>query len=365
MIELTKNGVPYTDWLSASVTVSLRTLANDFSFTASAVNGFPAPKKGDEITVRVDGELRLTGTIDEISGTENDTSHTITYSGRDITGDLIDSDIDVIDDIRPSSSLTIKKLIQIIIDHLGLSVNVLDDLRPAPFNKAEDIIAPEPGRNAFDFIMSYARKRQAMVTSTGRGDILITQSQPDDSGVTLQRLQGSDSNNILRHSWQLSDSVRFNKYVRRGQLDPRALNFAGDTSASTVENQSGSAIDADIRRGRQQVKIESESYSASQLKDRATWARQLADAEGIRYSCVVRGHSNPFGEPWEVNTLVQINADTADISRKMLLDTMTFSEGNGQPTITTLEFVEQNVYTIDEAVTAQKPAGSLNDEFKF
>ena len=365
MMELTKNGVPFTDWLTASATVALRTLANDFSFTATAVDGVPAPKKGDEMTIIVEGQLVLTGHIEEINGSEAEGSHTLTYSGRDLTGDFIDSDINVLDDIRASQTLTLKRIIEAVIDHLSLDLKVVDNLSPKPFNEAEDIIAAKVGQNALEFVMGYARKRQALLTSTGKGEILITQSEPTDSGATVQRLQGSDTNNILTQRWRLSDTSRFNKYIRRGQLDPRALNFAGTSSSTTIENQGGEFIDKSVRVGRQQVVVESESYSSGQLQDRAKWARQQAEAAGTAFTCTVKDHLHSAGKLWGVNTLVQVNSNVADISRKMLLDVLTFSEGDGQPTISSLEFVERNVYTIDDKVLAQKPAGSQSNVFKF
>jgi len=364
MIELVVNGTPFTDFTSASVTVSLETLSNDFSFTATAVDAFPPFRQGDNVAVIVDGATKLTGFIDEVTGSDQEGSHVVTYSGRDKTGDFVDSQIDQINDIKASESLTLKKIIEIVIDHLGSNLIVIDALFPEPFNTAEDIIAPEVGQGAFDFVMQYARKRQALLTSTRDGLILITQSEPTESGAALQRLKGSDSNNIISQSWIVNGSEKFNKYTHRGQLDPRALNFAGDTDIAAVEDQGGGVTDSDVRVGRQRVVVESESYSSAQLKDRAQWASQGAKARATRFNCAAKDHQKPNGGVWDVNTLVQINSDVADINRKMLISTLTFSQGEGQPTVTSLEFVERNVYTIDQKILSQRPVGDQNDIFK-
>lgn len=377
MILITVNGAPYTDFVDAAVTVSLESLANDFSFTASAVGDFPPLRQGDAVAVTVDGDTVLTGFIDEVSGQDQEGGHLITYTGRDKTGDLLDSQINVIDDIRAADNLTLKRIIEAVIKHLGLNLKVVDNLKPAPFNEAEDIIAPKVGQNAFEFITAFAAKRQALLSSTSEGDILITQSSPIDSGAVVQRLKGADSNNILSQSWGLNASLRFNKYVYRGQLDPSALNFGGESDSTAVEDQGGETIDKDIRAGRQSVKVESDvsstgafgaktsmSYSSEQLKDRAKWAKQLATAKANRFTCTTKGHQMPNGGVWQVNTLVQVNSDVADISRKMLLNTLTFSQGEKRPTITTLECVERNVYTINEKLLAQRPTGSQSDAFQ-
>ena len=150
MIELTVNGTPFTDFVTASATLALDALANDFSFTASAVDAFPPVKQGDAITVLVDGEKVLTGSVDEVSGNDSEGAHTVTYTGRDKTSDLVDSQVDRIDDIKASATMTLKRVIEIVIEHLGVALEVVDKLDAEPFNEAEDVIVAEVGDGAFE-----------------------------------------------------------------------------------------------------------------------------------------------------------------------------------------------------------------------
>lgn len=363
MIELAINGTPYTGFLSISTTRALSTLANDFTLTASSSGEYPALQEGDRAEVFVDGVLVCTGYIEDVSGTESEGNHTVTYSGRDNTADFLDSTLDQLDDIRASNSLTLKKLIELVLEHLGLNIPVIGAFSPPPFNEAEDIITPEVGQSAFDFIIQYARKRQALLTSTGKGEILITQSSPEDSDAVVQALNGANDNNVLSQNWSRRSSEKFRRYVRRGQADPRALNFTGGSDSKTVEDQSGITEDRNIRTGRQQVVVESGGYSSEQLADRSKWAKQQAEAAAVRFSCVVQGHTDTTGEVWDVNLLAQVNSTAADISRKMLIDSVTFSQGEGRATQSALQFVERDVYTISEQVLGQRPAGRLNDAF--
>lgn len=363
-ISLIVNGTPYTEFMSASCTVSLETLANDFSFTASSVRGIPPFKYRDIVEVRVDGVTKVTAPITGITGQESEGAHTVTYTGRDQTSDLLDSDINSLGDIA-SDKLTLKRLIELVIADIGSSVTVVDLLSAAPFNKAEDYIAPQVGDNAWDFLRRYAAKRQAILTSDGSGRVVITQAEPVSSGAKLQKVTGGTSiNNILSQDWTIDNDKRFNKYIVKAQLDPLSLNFAGDTSTGTLAAQGGLVTDAEIPKGRQSVTVESKSYGNDELEDRALWAKQLAKAEALRYSCTVKGHSYPgTGKVWQENTLVLINSDAADISTEMLLNSATFSAGEGQPTITTLEFVEKNVYLINAKALAAKKIGKQNDAF--
>ena len=208
-----------------------------------------------------------------------------------------------------------------------------------------------------------AKKRQVLLTSNGDGNIVITQSNPADSGATLQRIQGSDNNNIISQSWTVNASQVFNKYIHRGQLDPRALNFAGTSGVASVENQGAEVVYSGAREGRQQVVVESASYSSDELKDRAKWASQLALARAVVFNCVAKGHRDENDILWKSNVLVQINSDVADITRKMLISSLTFSQGEGSPTTTSFKFVEENVYTIDEKLLASKKTGKQSDAF--
>jgi len=362
MIELEVNGVTYTDFVDASVTVALDTMANDFSFTASAVDGFPPFKDGDNVKCIVDGKQVLDGYIDTVNGNESEGSHLVTYEGRDKTLDFIDSDINVIPDIRATGNLTLKSLIEIVIKHLGQSISVIDNLKPDPFNAAEDIAAPKVGQNALDFVRVYAMKRQALLSSDGDGNIVITQSDPTESGETLASTQEGD-NNITSQSWRVSGRERFNTYINRGQLDPVALNLTPSPDIAGVESQSGGVSDSEVRAGRQKVKVESKGYSNEQLADRSKWSKQIARARAFEFNCTVKGHSKKSGGVWDVNELAFINSLAADITQSMLINAVTFNESSGQATTTSLEFVEKDVYTINQKILSQKVVGKQQNAY--
>lgn len=363
MIALFVNGAPYTEFVDASVTLALSTLSNDFTFTASAVNTAPDFREGDAVTVYVDGVLVLTGRIGEVNGSEREGSHAVTYSGRDNTADFFDSQIDVIDEFIPSDALTLRVVLEKVIAHLGLGIKVIDDVQPAAFNRAEDIVRPEVGQGAFAFVQAFARKRQVLLSSTAAGDILITQSRPVATTAVLRRRGGVS--NILSQSWSKGGNLLFNRYVRRGQLSPGALDYSAGYDSEDVENQAGAFVEDAVRSGRQQVVVEGESYSSEQLRDRAKWASQLSKAKAIKFSCAVKGHqlAGSTGGLWQPNKLALVDSAAADISRQMLVDVVTFTQGEDAPTVTRLDCVERDVYTIDDKILAQRPVGDLLNDF--
>jgi prophage tail gpP-like protein len=364
MIIILVNGAPFADFTSVECRVSIESVANDFSFTASAVAGFPPFKVQDVVTIRVDGVTVTTGRISRVSGRDAEGGHEVIYSGRDFTSDLIDSSIDTLGDVS-ADQLTLKRLAELVIRSIGSPLRVVDQLpATAPFSVSADFIAPQVGEPALAFLQKYAQKRQALLSSTGAGDLLLTQSQGSDSGAILQSVKGSNSNNIVSHTWAVDVDTLFNRYITRGQLDPRALNFSGEVTTDALVTQWGSTTDPDVPPGRQFVSVQAGAYSNDDLQSLAEWARQLARAKSTRLTCTVHGHSFAgTGQVWAENTLVRVNSEPADISTLMLIATVTFTQREGEGSLSTLELVERDVYTIDEQIRAAKPAGKQNDVY--
>ena len=335
-INLEVNGNEYTNFTEAGVTLALDTLANDFSFSAALPEGEKLNiKGGDACTVIVDGELVLTGYVENITGHYTATGHNVVITGRDKTSDLIDSSIDVIDDIR--DSVTLKEIIEKVITHIGSDIAVVNDATPAPFNKAEDIIAPLPGENAFLFVEQYAQKRQVILTSNANGDVVITNSQETSGGGLLQNAVKSDTNNIIEASWSYMAGNLFRKYINKGQLDPGALDFAGAKSEDGLVSQRGESEDIDIRGGRQLVTVLSKGFSDDQLLERAKWSKKIRQSRSIAYSCHVQGFTNTAGKLWAANTVVSVFDDFADINQDLLINSVQFLYGAaGSRTLLTL-----------------------------
>lgn len=358
-INLEVNGTEYTNFTRATASVVLDTLANDFSFDAVIPAGEQLPfKGGDSCRVLVDDELVLTGNIENIIGNYSANDHTITVNGRDKTSDLIDSTINIMDDIR--APITLKQIIEKVIKHIGADLLVIDDASPDPFNKAEDIVSPQPGDNAFLFVEEYAQKRQVLLTSNAEGNVVITNSQPTPSGGVLQNQIKAGTNNILSASWAYSTNDLFNKYIQKGQLDPVALDFGKSKTKTGVISQEGQIVDDNIRVGRQLVMVSDKGFSQAQLQTRAEWSKKIRQARSVAYSCSAQSFQNSAETLWLVNTLVSIFDEFADIDRDLLLNSITFTYDQ-RGSVSLLGFVEADAYVLQ--LTEPKPVGTNQDAF--
>ncbi len=336
------NGIEYSGFISSSAEIRLDALSNSFSFTSAGIAPF---KIGDPCRIIVNDKTVITGHIEIINGSGDATSREITYSGRDKTGDLVDSNIGALSDL--GTSISLKTIIEKVISNIDSTLKVIDQVSPKNFNPAEDIASPEPGDNAFDFIEKLARKRQVILTSNSDGNIVIVDTPGDNLIHALQNVLGADNNNVKSFSFSYDETGRYNLYKMVSSLNPTALSFSGATNNSDVVNQSGNVTDKAIRAGRQLVITAEGSYSNTENNTRAEWEQRIRQARGRLYSAVVQGFTPPgSSDLWQVNTIIGVLDDFAGISAEMLINSIVFSLSEDGGSTTTLSLVEQNAYNL-------------------
>lgn len=359
-MKLEVNGVQYTQFEQATTEIRLDALSNTFSFTAIGTDSNRPPfKVGDSCRVYVNDEIVLTGHIEVIDGSYDAGSHVITYSGRDKTGDFIDSTISSLSDL--GTSISLKSIIEKVLNNIGLDIDVIDNAEPNKFNPAEDIAAPEPGENAFAFVEKLARKRQVILTSNSDGNIVIEQTPGETLIHALQNIIGAENNNILSASFSYDTTGRFNLYKMSSGLNLSPL--SGSISTKDIVNQNASVIDANIRAGRQLVLVPEGSYSSAENGKRAQWESRIRQARGQLYSAVVQGYTPPdFDDLWKVNTVIGVADDLAGVNAEMMINSITYNLDTSTGRTTTLSLVEQNAYNLQlqEPVTQK-----VGDGFAF
>jgi len=351
-MKLEVNGVQYDNFTAASCEIRLDALSNTFSFEAVAADGEALPFKGGEACrVIVNGTPVLTGFIEVVEVRYNATDHTIRVQGRDKTGDLLDSSIDKISDLR--APITLKEIIEKVIANIGADIKVLEEVSTAPFDAAQDVAAPEPGDNAFDFIEKYSRKRQVLLTSNSDGNIVITSGSAETAVGSIQHIIGAEDNNVLASTFSFDTTGRFNVYKFTSQLNPFTLNSAGDIGLESVVNQSGGVSDPDVRIGRQLILIAETPFSDDQNEARSKWEANIRKARGLVYSVTVPGHTvditDPGSDLWQINKLYPIVDDYLGKSEPMLCNSVTFTLDLNGGDLTSLSFVDQEAYSLELA----------------
>lgn len=338
------NGIQYTNFESARVVCQLDAIASQFEFVAVSTKNEPLPfQLDDACTITIDDEKVLTGFIEKINVNYTSTDHTITIAGRSKTSDIIDSMINNLE-LRPP--ITLQAAIEKVISHIGASIQVIDNLGDIdPFNKAEDLLSPGVGENAFQFIEKLARKRQVLLTTNGDGNIVITQSGEDTAPTGLQNVVGGNENNIESASVSYDSTERFNKYISKSQLNITAINFSGAVGAKDIVSQKSPVVVDEETRASRQLVIQAESASSDQQNQkRAQWEANIRKSRSKVYSTSISNFSED-GILWRPNQLVSINDDFSGINAQMLVNTVTFVQDISGSN-TTIALVDRDAYTL-------------------
>ena len=348
-MKLEVNGVQYENFVSASCEIRLDALSSTFSFEAVAAEGQPLPfEGGDPCKVLIDDELVLTGFIEVKRESYNASDHRIFIQGRDKTGDLLDSTLNPIPDIR--APITLKSLIEKVLSQINLKISVIDQVNPEIFNKAEDIASPEAGDNAFKFLEKYSRKRQVLLTSNAEGNVVIATNSGESVSGAIQHIIGANDNNVLASSKWSDTTGRFNIYGFVSQLNPVALNAAGKTDLVTVVNQSGEVSDPDIRIGRQLILVPEAPSSDNSSEARAQWELDIRRTRGLVYAATVSGYrvdnTDESSELWQTNKIYQIIDDYLSEQERMLCNSVTYTLDLIAGQQTSLGFVDKTAYTL-------------------
>jgi len=363
MITLEVAGTQYSEFTSANVQMRMDALSNTFSFSAATSQNDPLPfKGGDSVRVFVDEELVLTGSIEMVSASYDSGNHVVTFDGRDKTGDLLDSSIGSLSDIK--APITLATLCRRVIAHIGSDIEVIDLANPKIFSAADDISSPEPGENLFGFLQKYSLKRQVLLSSNADGNLLITSSSGETIDASINHRIGNSGgiNNVVRADVSYDSTGRFNLYRSISQLNTSAGSLAGKLSSKSVSDQGSKqqAIDADIRTGRQMILISEAATSGKGTLDRATWEANMRKARGRVYSPELSGFRDQNGDLWRINTLPQVNDEFADIEARMLVNTVSFSNsGEDGSEKTVIAFVEKDAFTLEisEPIESEEKTG--------
>ena len=345
------DSVEYSNFLSAGVVLSMDTLAHEFFFEAvsEGTNYLPFTG-GQECKVVIEGKTVTTGTLEVVRVDYGGRSHNIALQGRSKTGDVTDSSLEELE-LNPPISL--QECINRVITQLGLNITVTDNSGIEPFDQNEDKIGPAVGENAFDFIMTLARKRQVLLNTDADGNIIITRSEAIETENSLiSKVTDTGLNNILSATFNIDHTNRFNKYVVKSQLNTAALIFGGGaTDLASIVNQGGSVstdpvTDEDVRAGRNMVLRAEKSSSTEQARLRATWEANIRRARSQRYDAVVQGFTDNNGDLWTLNRLVNVVDEFCDINATKLINYIEFGIDARRGNVTRLGMVEPDTYQV-------------------
>lgn len=369
MIQLEVNGQLFEGFESVTAKRSMNSLCGQFSIDAAtqtqAFSDFPI-KRGNQMRLIVDGQVWLTGFIEDLSVDYNKDRMNIRLEGRDKTADVVDSSVPP--SISFNGPISLENIIRSTLRLVGVTdVEIVNEAADIADFSSQEIVAPDIGTNLIDFFNSYAAKRQVLLLTNADGNLLITRSPEQLGPIELKNVVGED-NNILSAAAQFSDRGRFNKYLVLSNGSVAQLSFFGEDIASVSARQA-QEVDSAIRVSRLKV-IESEQPSSNEeCRQRAIWESNLARSRSLSYACTIDGHSYEDSTPFEFNQLVKIFDEYAGIDAELLLHTVTMVSDSESGNIASLEFTTRDAYTLravaDSRQTNTNNVGLIWNEENF
>lgn len=351
------DGARYEEWTEAEVTRDLKDFSGSFSFTLrdatrtlttlayASARAIDRVRPGQAVRCLVDGAVVLVGWTKEVEAEIDDSGASVTISGEDKAGDLIDCAA-APEGPGEFKNVKLEDAARKIAAPFGLSVRTEIDTGAAFPRFALDL-----GETGHAAIEKGARQRHALVTSDGVGGVVITRTGARRAPAALT-LPGNakGSRATFSHKGRHSETIvrgQAEKADRERDGRSSALTPAGEPAAPGSRNPSdgsatarerrgtamtGRARDPEITRHRPIVHLARTQTDEKSVKDEADWRMRTARAACEEATYRIHGFS-VGGRPWRVNEMTYVSDAFQGIERDMLISRVVFrSSEDGEET---------------------------------
>lgn len=363
-VTLQVSGIDYSGWQSIRITHSIEQLAGVFALEVS--DRWPdqsdafAIEPGAACTVKIGSDVVITGYIDQLQVNATPTAHTISISGRDKTGDLVDCSAPA----QEWAGAVFERVVTALCAPYGITVQsqlatvqgAYQSPKPgkAPATKtAADkggTVLPRKATNSGEtvhkLLEKLAKTQAVLLVSDRAGGLLITRAglggQATDKLVQGGNLKTIDYSRGFADLYsQIQVKGQSHGAVPTGAGGPVNLAAFAKTSdtvkpAGTVSraaapgNPSGvsSAPVATVTsalRYRPLIIIAEEQADATRCKARAQWEAGTREAKSKRLRVQVQGWRQSDGTLWAINTLARVDCKTVRLNEDMLITALEYT----------------------------------------
>ena len=305
-------GRKYGGWKEIEVVRSIETLANGFSLTAAAKeDGSGADfqfRAGAACSIAIGTEKLFDGWVEQVKPEYSDTGHSITVSGRDRTGDLVDCS--AVHKTGSWRNARIEAIAAELAQPFGINVSATADTG-APLAK----FALQQGETVFAAIERMLRYRGLLAVSTVEGNVEIISPKKDGVDFAIDPAW-------LKEAQATHDtSERFSQYIVKGQASGSDNNHGAAVSKVRAE-----ATDPAVSRYRPMLVIGEEQSSIDALGKRANWEAVTRSAKAQGATLTMAGWRTGK-QLYAPNRIALLRDARLFIDSPMLLSSVTFLKG--------------------------------------
>lgn len=300
------NGAPFSGWVTVDVTQAYDKATGDGKLSFSPLPGQPMPiHVGDKAVILCAGQPVMTGHVHEIDGDHDDNTHALNATIRDKTQDAIDSTIGPGNEFEPPIEL--KDVMKKTLGKMGLGgIQVVDEAKPEKIGPAEVPVGAVDDKG-FDFFDRWAKKRQVVLNTDGKGNFVIARNdgKKRGSGMLCKMFEDSPLNNVKKAKYKNSDFGRHNQINAATQKSPNDMDYweskgkdFGPGQSDPLSKKWHSAKDTAVRPERKLHYRGHEGHDGKSGKKGAKWRSNLARSRGFQYIATVQGFTMSPGQLW-------------------------------------------------------------------
>ncbi len=346
-VTLHVNGRAFGGWKSARVTRGIEAISGSFELDVSDRWGGqrePWPiLEEDECALALDGVPVITGFVDRRSLSYGASEHSLSVTGRDRTGALVDCSAELKQwEFRNVPLLTLAKRLA---EPFGVAVSLQPGLK---LSASIAKISVDPGDTAHDAIERACRMVGLLPMADGVGGLVLARA-----GATRATTALIEGENIKTAAADYDGSGRFRRYVASGQ-HAGSDNLSG-AAAARVRAE---AQDVNVRRVSRVLVIRPEGNATqAYARQRAEWEATVRAARAASVRVTVQGWQQGDGSLWPINALVPVSSPRLGLKGDMLITQATYSLDENGGTTTTLQLKRPDAFLPEPAVPQGREPG--------
>lgn len=330
-----------TGWEELSVNKSMDTISAKFAFKMVDVwEDEPIVLVPNlDCKVSINGTKMLTGYIDTVTPKVSIEESSLSITGRDKTGDLVDCSAE-----HKSGSWTnigLQNLVYELVRPFGLRVYADTDM-----GEKVKTFTLSSGESPFDAIQRLCVDRGVLPLSNEDGDLVLT-----SSGIerTVDNLVYGD--NVIEAEVVYDFTNRYSYYKVIGQK-------SGDGTGwkNTTTDIFGEARDEVISRYRPKVITADGQMTIALAQKRAAWEAQTRAGRSGKLVVTIPTWTQSDGSLWTVNRLVSCDIPKLRITpdQTLLIHEIEYKQSSEGGTVATLQLIKADSYAVEPKATIKK-----------
>lgn len=371
-VSLEVGGVAYAGWKSVRIHHSIEQLAGTFSLDVT--ERWPdqteawAIEPGAACTVKIGGDVMITGYVDSVGVKLSPTDHTITVQGRDKTGDLVDCSPEP----KEWVGLTFEAIAFELLAPFGIGLVTQLETGAGGYQPKKPGKAKEPakaagsgggklpkkaansGETVHKLLEKLAKIQGVLLISDRTGGLMVTRAGLNGRATDVLAI----GQNLKSVDYERSFANLFSKITVKGQsvgaTIPGQAVLMGANSVkptATVVRGAGAAPGATtgsaaVGRYRPLIIMAEEQADQQRCKTRAEWEAGTREAKSKKISVKVQGWRQSDGALWTINTLVRMRCQFVREDEDLLIASLEYSIDLSGGTVCTMVLQSPKAYDV-------------------